>query len=297
MCLRGFGVLLLAGLSLTAQASPQTPLGSAEKGVNLYSLEKEAGLGKQLAAGFRRRTTQIDKPIVQEYLDRLGQKLAAQMPEARFPFTFSAIADDVCRATHEPAALPGDYVFVPTSLFLAAQDEAEFAGMLAHAMEHIAQRHGTREAARETSREATRGSMINNSSIPVIFMGGFSGNCSEGQSIPLGFITSQKSNELEADSLAVRTMARAGFDPSALARYIQRVQVRPAGTTSNAYSPLPDRDQRLAAMLSTIEKLPPVNYAAAPPDEFAAAQQEVRRLSEPPVRARTPPSLMRKRLE
>ena len=285
MCLRGFGVLLLAGLSLMAQAS----LGPAEKGVNFYSLEKEAALGKQLAAEFRRRTTQIDKPGVQEYLDRLGRKLAAQMPKVKVPFTFIAVADDACRTTHEPAVLPGSYVFVPSSLFLAAQDEAEFAGMLAHTMEHVTQRVGIREA--------TRGSTIDHSSIPLIFMGGFSGNCSEGQAIPLGLSTSQKSNELEADSLAVRTMARAGFDPSALARYIQRVQVRPAGTMSNTYSPLPDRDQRLAAMLPVIEKLPLVDYAAAPSDEFAAAQQEVRRLSEPQVRAKTPPSLTRKRPE
>jgi hypothetical protein len=69
-----------------------------------------------------------------------------------------------------------------------------------------------------------------------------------------------------------------------LVRYIQRVQVRPA-----------DRDTRIATMLSAIEKLPSVEYAAAQPDEFAAAQQEMRRLSEPPVRTRTPPSLMRKR--
>ena len=251
--------MLLGGLSLTAQV----PLGPAEKGANLYRLEKEAALGRQLAAEFRQRTTPIDKPIVQAYLDRLGQKLAAQMPEVKFPFTFGAVADDACPTTHEPAALPGGYVFVPSGLFLAAQDEAEFAGMLAHAME---------------------GSVVDNSKTPLIFMGGFSGTCSEGQAIPLGLITSQKSRKLETDSLAVRTMAHAGYDPSALVRYIQRVQVRPA-----------ERDARLAAMLSAIEKLPSVEYAAAPPDEFAAAQQEVRRLSEPPVRAKTPPSLMRKR--
>ena len=260
MCFRGFGFVFLGGLSLTGQV----PLGPAEKGANRYSLEKEAALGRQLAAEFRRRTTQVENPIVQAYLDRLGRNLAAQMPEVRFPFAFGAVADDACPTTHEPAALPGGYVFVPTGLFLVAQDEAELAGMLAHAMEHITQR-------------------VDNST-RLIFISGFSGTCSEGQAIPLGLITSQKGRELEADSLAVRTMARAGFDPSALARYIQRVQARSA-----------DRDTRLATLLSAIEKLPSVEYAAAPPDEFAAAQQEVRRLSEPPVRAKTPPSLMRKR--
>jgi len=261
MSFRVFGALLLAGLPVIGQA----PL----------SLEKEAGLGQQLAAEFRRQHTQIENSIVQEYLNRLGQKLAAQMPEARLPFTFSAVVDDACRITHEPAAFPGGYIFVTSSLFLAAQGEAEFAGMLAHAMAHITQRHGIREA--------------NNPNTALIFMGGAGGTCSEGQAIPLGFAASLKSNELEADALAIRTMARAGLDPRALIRYIERVQVRPA-----------DRDQRLAAMSSTIDKLPklpPVDYAAGPPNEFAAAQQEVRHLVEQPVRDKAPPSLMRKRPE
>src|SRR5947207_7490509 len=121
--------------------------------------------------------------------------------------------------------------------------------MLTHAMAHVTQR---------------------NASAPLIFIGGSSGSCSEDSPIPLGLISAQKSKELEADAVAVGTMARAGLDPRALARYIERVQVRTA-----------DRDQRLAAMLSAIGKLPPAEYAAAPSDEFPVVQQEVRHLSEP----------------
>ena len=69
-------VLMLAGLSLTAQE----PLGPAKNGVNSCSLEKEAALGKQVAAHFRQRTKPIDSPNVQNYLERLGKRIAAQMP-------------------------------------------------------------------------------------------------------------------------------------------------------------------------------------------------------------------------
>ncbi len=269
--------LILAGLPSMAQE----PVRPAGKGVNFYSLEKEGALGRQLAAEFRKRTTLIDRPTVQNYLDHLGQTLEPHVPDANFPFTFRAIAEDPCPATHEPVALPGGYVFVPAALFIAALDEAEFAGMLAHAMGHIAQRHGTRQA--------TRGTMINNASIPLIFMGG---GCSEGHAIPLAFMALQRSAELEADSLAVQTMARAGFNPRALAQYLQRVQVRTAGTISKVYSPLPDRDQRLANIGSAIEKLRTVGYAAIAPAEFSAAQQELRRLGS--RRPQRPPTLMRK---
>ena len=274
-------ILILVGLPLMAQ-EPARPAG---KGVDFYSLEKEASLGRQLAAEFRKRTTIIDSPTVQDYLDRLGRRLESHLLDANFPFTFRAIAEDPCPSIHEPAALPGGYVFVPAALFIAAQDEAEFSGMLAHAMEHIAQRHGTRQA--------TRGTMVNYSSVPLIFMGG---GCSEGHAIPLGFMASQRSAELEADFLAIQTIARAGFNPRALMQYLRRVQVQPAGAISKAYSSLPDRDQRLAAMLSAIEKLPTVDYAAVAPAEFAAARQELRSLTKP-RRPQHPPTLMRKTLE
>jgi predicted Zn-dependent protease len=171
-------------------------------------------------------------------------------------------------------------VFVPAALFIAAQNEAEFSGILAHAMEHIAQRHGTRQA--------TRGTMINCGSVPLIFIGG---GCSEGHAIPLGLMARQRSAELEADSLAVQTMARAGFNPRALMHYLQRVQVGRAGTLSKAFSPLPDRDQRLANMWSAIEKLPTADYAAIASDEFTAAQQELRSLPEPTVHPQRAPTL------
>ena len=268
-------IFLFAGVSL----SSQQPLGPAQNGVN-YSLEKEAALGKQMAAEFRRRTIPVDSPIVQNYLDRVGQKIATSMPDARFPFTFSVIADEPCRI-HEPTALPGGYVFVPVGLFVAAQAEDEFAGMLAHAMEHVAQRHGTRQATRGTT-----------ATIPLI-----GGGCPGGLPVPVAFLASQRSAELEADVLAVQTLARAGFDPNGLVRYVERVQVQSTGQTSKAYSPIPDRDERMAALSATIQKLPKVDYAVAPTDEFATARHEARRLMEEPVRSKAPPSLMHKKQE
>jgi beta-barrel assembly-enhancing protease len=173
------------------------------------------------------------------------------------------VAGDPCRTVHEPAALPGGYVFVPGTLFVETRNEVEFAGMLAHAMSHIALRHATRQA--------TRGQVSNLASIPLIFMGGWSGSCSEELLLPRAFVAVWRSQELEADVLAIRTMARAGFDPMALVRYTERVQP--------AASALPDRDQRLASMRLLIEQLPPSDYAASG-EGFPAIQQEVRRLME-----------------
>ncbi|MGI8991928.1 MAG: hypothetical protein ACR2I2_20410 [Bryobacteraceae bacterium] len=81
--------------------------------VDFYGGEKEAALGKQLAAEFRQRTIAIGGRIVQNYLDRLGKRLSPHLPDAKFPYVFSAVADDLCPSTHEPVALPGGYIFVP----------------------------------------------------------------------------------------------------------------------------------------------------------------------------------------
>lgn len=239
--------------------------------------DKEAALGKRLAEEVRRRTTPLEGLTIQNYLDRLGQQIAAQFPEPKLPFSFNAIAEDPCPSMHEPLGLPGGYVFVPAALFLAARSEAEFAGMLAHAMAHIAKRHGVLNAQRDAAVDA-----------PLVFSGGWAGRCSAPG--PLALQTSQRSDELEADLFAVRTIAKAGFDPKALWRYIEQVQIPGA-----AIPWLPDRDQRLSAMASAIKKLPPVRYADASADEFATAQQEVQRVSGQPARSeqRPPPSLKR----
>jgi predicted Zn-dependent protease len=225
------------------------------------SLEKEAALGRQMASELRRHTTSIEDTGIRENVDRLGQKLAREMPDAKFPFEFAVVADDPCPTTLEPASLPAGYVFVPASLLLAVHTEAELAGMLAHAMEHIALRHATRQAT--AARIAQAGV------IPLILVGGSAGACSEHMAVPVGFLATQRTNELEADNFAVQAMARAGFDPNALVDYTQRVQPRQTGR----FSPLPDRDERLDAMKVIIGRLQASSYKEAS-SEFAAVQEK-----------------------
>jgi beta-barrel assembly-enhancing protease len=204
MIKRGAVLCVLAGLPSFAQ-NPTT----IEKGANVYSVEKESALGKRLAAEFREHTTAIASPSVQLYIENLGQELASQMPKTAFSFTFRVVAEDPCPTIHEPAPLPGGYVFVPAALFLAAQDEAEFAGMLAHAMAHVVEHHGTQQA--------TPGKLMQFASIPVDFNRGI--GCASGLAVPVRFLEFQRTLENEADLLAVQTMALTEFDPNALVRY------------------------------------------------------------------------------
>jgi predicted Zn-dependent protease len=261
-------VCLLALLRL-AYAQDQPP----GRGVNFYSCEKEAALGAQLTKEARRDTTPLDSPVVREYLERIGQRLAEQLPMACLaPFTFAVVTDDTL--THEPFALPGGFIFVPAGLILAAQSEAELAGMLAHAMAHIAERHGTRQA--------TRSELVNTASVPLIYMGGgqsFAVQQGAALAIPLGLLDFRRQCELAADRAAVRAMAAAGYDPAALAAYIERTQTDQAPAR---FSPLPARDARIAALNQAAAELPRAGYSA--PDGLAPIQDIVRRLTAPPPR-------------
>ena len=92
------------------------------KGINLYSLEKEMALGKQLAEEVQRQAKIVEDPLISEYINRIGQNLVRNS-DARVPFTFQVIEGDSPNAF----ALPGGYVFVYTALIKIADEEDELA--------------------------------------------------------------------------------------------------------------------------------------------------------------------------
>ena len=222
------------------------------QGVNFFSREKEIALGQSLAAEESRHTTPLDSAAVNEYVRRVGAALAAAMPVV-YSYEFHVIQEDSGGVTHEPVAFPGGPIFVSQYLIAAAQNEAEFAGMLAHAMAHVQARHWTRQV---TKAELSQVGWV----------------ASGGQPVPLGQIQFQRANEREADFLAVRAMAAAGYDPAGLASYIQRLQV-PAATV---LATLPDRDQRTKDINQEIGTLPQRTYQQD--NQFARVKSELKLL-------------------
>jgi predicted Zn-dependent protease len=263
--MRFTALIFLSALTLSAQ-DITTP-----KGANLYSVDKEAALGAQMNAEVRRNVTVIDNAIVIDFVNRIGSQLAPHFPSAPFPFTFTVVAGDGNNSTHEPISLPGGYIFVPADLILAARDQAEFAGMLAHSMAHVAARHATRQASRQE--------IGNLSTIPLIFMGGWAGysvNQSNSVAVPVSFLKFQREMEMEADIMTVAITSAAGFDPSALGRYLSRVPATQPGTTGKVFAPLPPPEERVSRMDNAIQSLPQRAYSTLDPLEFARIQAEVR---------------------
>src|SRR5512146_1395032 len=202
------------------------------KGVNFYSLENEIALGKQLAQEVERQGKIIDDPIIAEYVNRVGQNLVRNS-DAKVPFTIKVLDSEEVNAF----ALPGGFFFVNSGLILKAESEAELAGVMAHEIAHVAARHGTRQA--------TRGEIINYATIPLIFMGGWTGYAiRQGVSvaIPLGFLKFSRGFEREADMLGLQYMYKAGYDPTAMVDFFEKLQTtekHQPGTIAAAFSSHP----------------------------------------------------------
>ena len=185
------------------------------KGVNFYSLDKEIALGKGLAQQVERQAKIIDDPIIAEYVNRVGQNLVRNS-DAKVPFTIKVIDTEEVNAF----ALPGGFFFVNSGLLLKADSEAELAGVMAHEIAHVAARHGTRQA--------TRGELAQLATIPLIFMGGWTGyGIRQAASILVPdrlSANSRASSKGEADMLELQYMYKTGYDPGAFVDFFEKIE-------------------------------------------------------------------------
>src|SRR5436309_14015504 len=136
---------------------------------------------------------------------------------------------------------------------LKAESEAELAGVMAHEIAHVAARHGTKQA--------TKGELINIASIPLIFMGGWTGYAirqGAGLAIPIGFLTFSRGFESEADLLGLQYLYKAGYDPTSFVDFFEKIQSlekKKPGTMSKVFSTHPMTDDRIKTAQKNIAEI------------------------------------------
>jgi predicted Zn-dependent protease len=220
-----------------------------EKGMgNWYGLEKQIALGKQISQQVETQSKVISDAVVSEYINRLGQNLVRNS-DSKVPFTIKVIDSDDINAF----ALPGGFFYVNSGLILAADEEAELAGVMSHEIAHVAACHAAREQSRANLAQLV--------TIPLIFIGGPIGYAAyegAGLAVPLTFLKFSRGFEAQADYLGVEYMYKAGYDPQAFVSFFEKVQVqekKKPGTISKAFEthpPTPDRIQKTQEEIARI---------------------------------------------
>jgi beta-barrel assembly-enhancing protease len=237
------------------------------------STEKEVRMGREAAAEVDRQAKFIDDPVITEYINRVGQNIVLHS-DAKVPFTIKVIDSDEVNAF----ALPGGFFYVNKGLILAADNEAELAGVMAHEIAHVAARHAVENQ--------TKGNLLEYAAIAgSIFLGGIPGMIYQ-NTAGIGllgiFMKFSRAAEEEADKLGVQYMYAAGYDPGAMATMFEKLEAKnkkKPGFISRAFATHPAPPERRAAALALAARFPEHDEYIISSSEFQRVKGRLLRLS------------------
>ncbi|HLH05893.1 MAG TPA: M48 family metallopeptidase [Terriglobales bacterium] len=239
----------------------------AVTGWDMFSPEQDIQLGQQNAAEVRKQMPILpDSNPVSQYVQQLGAKLVATMPKPTWPYKFHVVQQKDINAF----ALPGGNVFVNLGTIQAAQNEAQLAGVMAHEMSHVYERHSTKQASKQMAAQIPLGVL------GALLGGGVAGSLARaGLQFGAGSIFLKYSRDMEsqADAVGARIMYNAGYDPVQLANFFQMLEKQGGAQTSQFFSDHPNPGNREEAIKKEIADFPPKNFIENSP-AFEKAHQE-----------------------
>ena len=193
----------------------------------------------------------MDDPVVSEYVDRIGQNIVKHS-DAKVVFHIKVVDTDEVNAF----AFPGGYFYVNKGLILAADNEAELAGVMAHEISHVIARHATSRL--------SKGQYLSLATIPAIFVGG--GQLAQmgiqnalGLGLDLGMLGVTRESAREADQLGIQYMWNTGYDPNSFVSFFEKLQQQEKskpGKLSGWFRTHPSTEDRIVASLDEQRYLP-----------------------------------------
>ncbi len=190
---------------------------------SLISPAQEMALGEAFMRSIRAQATLIIDPDIEGYIQQLGYRLVANSDAPGYPFTFFVVDNAAVNAF----AGPGGYIGIHTGLILTAQNESELAGVMAHEIAHVTQRHLLRayESAEQMSLPTAAGM------IAAILLGVAGDNPDAGLAAMTAVqganiqrqLNFTRANEKEADRIGIQTLARSGIDPYGMPSFFERL--------------------------------------------------------------------------
>ncbi len=229
---------------------------------NWVSLEKEIELGKQVADEFEQTARMVEDPVISEYVDRLGQNIVKHS-DAKVPFYIKVVDTDEVNAF----AFPGGFFYINKGLLLAADNEAELAGVMAHEISHVTARHATVRM--------SKGQYLQLAAIPALFVGGYWAQMGIQNALGLGInlelMGVTRESEREADQLGIQYLWNAGYDPNGFVSFfekLQREEKSKPGRLAGFFRTHPSTDDRIVAALDEQRYLPEKDTYIVDTSEF-----------------------------
>jgi beta-barrel assembly-enhancing protease len=248
---------------------------------NKYTPKEDVQLGREAAGEVQQQLPILRDDGIDDYVERVGEKLADaipaefQHPEFRYSFDVVNVSDI------NAFALPGGPMFVNRGMLEAAKNEGEVAGVLAHEISHVALRHGTAQASAATKYEV--GSVLGQ--IAGAILGGTLGQVVSGVSqfgFGTAFLKYGREYERQADLLGAQIMARAGYDPRDMASMFQTIQAKGGNGGPEWLSSHPNPSNRYQAITQEAAKLP-VSNPIRNTQAFTQAKSRLQRMAQAPT--------------
>ncbi len=269
---RWISILILSTILAPGAFAERTHL---KPGMNFFTPQQDVELGKKVSQDAEKKLPMLDDRKVDDYLTRLGDRLASRAPGGdKYTWQFKAINDPNINAF----ALPGGFLFVNRGTIEAADNEAELAGVIGHEIGHVVLRHGTNQASKA---ELWQGG--------ASLMGGILGNSvgglltKYGTSFAVGSVLLKYSREAErqADLMGTQIMFDCNYDPRLLAQFFEKLQTKGQGT--DFFSDHPNPDRRMQSIEAEVDRLGrhPGNYVNDSA-EFHSIRTYVKSLPPPP---------------
>jgi Zn-dependent protease with chaperone function len=238
-------------------------------GFNLFSSQEEIQAGRQAAAQVPKQLPLLpDSSPITQYVQHLGRDLAAHAPGEKWPYSFHVVNQKEINAF----ALPGGPVYVNLGTIQAADTEAQLAGVMAHEISHVVQRHGTRAASKQMAAQ-----------LPLAILGGVLGRGALSQAAQLGisfgagsyFMKNSRQSEKEADLLGADIMYDTGFNPQAMAQFFEKIQAKGGSRAPEFFSDHPNPGNREEYVMAEVDTLPRKQQYRSDSDEFRQIKQQV----------------------
>jgi beta-barrel assembly-enhancing protease len=235
-------IALMIALSLAAGvAEAQTKV---NPGWNMFSAQQDVEIGQQSAAEAERQMPILNDATVQNYVNRIGQKLAANAGGPNFQYRFRVVnASDI-----NAFALPGGYIYINRGIIENARNEGEIAGVVAHEIAHSALRHGTHQASKAYAAQAglqilggLLGGKVGNNTAQIL-------NAVGGIGLNALFLKFSRELETQADVRGAQILAASGYAPADMVSFfdqLAKVDTSKKTTWLSHHPAPPDRQARI----------------------------------------------------